>query len=86
MLNFDGKGEMRVYEDGNYKFRDNEMSDGEFPQATDGRIVMGRQYTSTKELSGYASVGVDELILFNQLLPEAEIRILSQQMCTACAP
>ena len=85
VLNFDVKQqELGLYQDGTFLNSNGMVSDEESRHSGDGRIVVGRSYTIWRR--GYASVEVDELLFFNQLLPEAKIRILSQQMCIACGP
>ena len=43
--------------------------------AGDGRIVVGRYYTTDNQY--YASVQVDELIFFNEILTQQEISALA---------
>ena len=79
VLNFHVKQQViRLYQDGVYVYADSPKSNGEFRLSGDGRVVIGRNYTRWN--CGYASVEVDELLFFNQLLPETKIRKLSLQM------
>ena len=43
----------------------------------DGRIVVGRRFTDRDHAKDYASVMVDELIIFNRHLTSAEISALA---------
>ena len=78
MLNFDVKQqEIRLYQDGVYLYTDSTKSDNTYHDDSLGLIAIGRTFTN--RLLGWASVEVDELLLYNQLLPETKIKMLSQQ-------
>ena len=61
---------IRVYFNGALEDTDTHKS-GTQKQPGDGRLVFGRQHSDADE--DYASVGVDELLLFNQKLTDEEI-------------
>ena len=64
---------IRVYFNGELEDTDTHKS-GTPKQPGDWRLVIGRQHSDTDE--DYASVGVDELLLFNQKLNDEEIQSL----------
>ena len=90
MLNFDVKQqEIRLYQDGAYVGNDSSKSEDKFLLRADGRIAIGRGKSRWDPKwnnvdCDYSSVDVDELYFFNQLLPEAQIKVLSQQNGIAC--
>ena len=82
MLNFDVKQqEIRLYENGAY-FRTGIKYDSTDTISGDGRIVIGKNDTVGR--GGYTSAEVDELYIYNELLPESKIRMLSQQQMSSC--
>ena len=62
-----------IYFDGVETGSDTSRSSTSYGQG-DGRIVIGRQFTNTD--NSYASVELDELMLFNAKLSDPEITIL----------
>lgn len=67
-----------VYQDGKHLLTyDTKEPRGELRQGN-GRIVVGKA-TSNKGQFGFASVELDQLRIFNRMVTEAEIKILSQQ-------
>ena len=67
-----GEG-IRIFYDGQEVVSDTDMSEGSY-SAVDGRIVVGRYYTSMDER--YWSIQIDELIFFNQALQNNDIAAL----------
>ena len=63
-----------AYFNGTTAGRDDSLSWDTFPPG-DGRVVIGRAYTDKD--SAYASVDVDELLFFNEILNEVEIAQLA---------
>ena len=66
----------RVYNDGVQVGGDSRVERGLTHTEGDGRIVFGRFYTNVNDRYGSAHMG--ELLLFNQVLTEAEISKLGQ--------
>ena len=66
----------RVYNDGVQVGGNSRVERGLIHAEGDGRIMFGRFYTDVNER--YASAHMDELLLFNQVLTEAEISKLGQ--------
>ena len=78
-LNFNVKQQaIWIYEDGTHVTTQSTKSEVSRICPGNGRIVVGK-VTSNDRQFGFASVGGDELRLFNRVLTEAEIQILSQQ-------
>ena len=77
VLNYFGPEEgtqgIRVYLDGELEATDTWKS-GNPKEPGDGRLVVGRLYSDIDDT--YASVGADELLLFNQKLDDQEIMSL----------
>ena len=82
VINFIGPAEgegIRIYQDGVEVANDTTKSFRTCQDAScrpDGRIVVGRQYTTMDR--GYCSLQVDELAFFNEILSQEEITMLSQ--------
>ena len=78
----EGQG-IRVYNDGKLIASDTTKTD-ETNLPSDGRIVIGRadlNHVGTPNFfSFYASVEVDELLIFNRTLTEPEIILLKQRV------
>ena len=66
----EGTQGIRIYLNGILEAHDT-MKSGLGKQIGDGRVVIGRQLTDLDER--YASVGVDELFFFNQILSDGQI-------------
>ena len=67
---------IKTYENGGFTAADTiKRGPGYF--TADGRVVIGR--TQTANDGGYASVKLDELMLFNEALSEEQIKDLSAQ-------
>ena len=67
----DGQG-IRIYEDGVLTGSDDTKSLGRDPSPQgEGRIVVGREFTHFDDK--YASVTLDELLIFNQTLSDQQI-------------
>ena len=80
VMNFIGPDEgqgIRIYNDGRIIGSDTTKTD--FTNSpSDGRIVIGRVDFDANSLVFYASVEVDELLIFNRTLTEPEIILLNQ--------
>ena len=78
----EGQG-IRIYNDGKLVGTDTTKTN-ETNLPSDGRIVIGRadlHHTGTPNfISFYASVEVDELLIFNRTLTEPEIILLNQRV------
>ena len=68
--------EFKIYNDGEQVGGNSSVERGLTQVEGDGRIVFGRFLTDTNER--YASAHMDELLLFNRVLTEAEIAKLGQ--------
>ena len=69
----DGMG-TRIYLDGTYSAGDSSIG-GDVNSIGDSRLVFGRHNTALDK--DYASIEIDELLLFNATLSEDEIKVLS---------
>ena len=77
VFNFIGSGDgqgFKVYDNGEMVLNATTRRQRRLP-AVDQKIVIGRLYTN--ESDGYSSVNVDELVLTNRALSEAEIKRLN---------
>ena len=78
-LNFNVKQQVLwIYEDGVHVRTQSTKREVSGIRPGNGRIVVGK-VTSNDRQGGFASVEADELRLFNRVLTEAEIKILSQR-------
>ena len=68
--------EIRIYHDGNLIRSKTLTGLLDLPVDVNGRIVIGRAFTDLNQY--YASVYVDEILLYNEGLTEDEITKLSQ--------
>ena len=78
-LNFNVKQQaIWIYQDGAHVTTQSRKSEVSRIRPGNGRIVVGKVTSNDRQFE-FASVEVDELCLFNRVLTEAEIKILSQQ-------
>ena len=79
MFNYNGDDdEIKIFQNGVEVDHDISRRVETQPTPGDGRIVIGRRFTGSGSDSEYASVQVDEFLMFNKTLTENEIRNLNQ--------
>ena len=79
-LNFNVKQQaIWIYQDGTHVRTYSTKREVSGIRPGNGRIVVGKVISNVDRQFGFASVEADELRLFNRVLTEAEIQILSQQ-------